>query len=131
MREQTIDENNGVQLGFENVIVALADISKYPYPGGGAYDPNYQKVDLSYGSIGYYFSNGRVEPIRWFKGAASDTLRFTDMDENPLTVNCGKTYIAFVDYDEAERFEYVGPEEEIVEEAIDVSQENTTEVEFE
>ena len=130
-REQTIDENNGQQLGFENVIVAFADISKYPYPGGGAYDPNYQKVDLSYGGLGYYFSNGRMEQIRWFKGGASEPLRFTDMDENPLVLNCGKSYIGFVDLDEYERFEYAGPEEEIVEEEIDNTQADAGEVEFE
>lgn len=131
VREQTVDENNGQQLGFENVIVAFADITKYPYPGGGKGDPNYQKVDLSYGGLGYYFSNGRMEPIRWFKGAASRALRFTDMDENPLYLNCGKTYIGFVDLDEYERFEYAGPEEEIQEETIDTSQNVTEEVEFE
>lgn len=131
VREETVDENNGQQLGFENIFIAFADISTYPYPGGGAYDPNYQKVDLSYGAFGYYFSNGRVEEIRWFKGAASDVLEFTDADENPLVVNCGKSYIAFVDFDEYERFEFVGPEEEIVEETIDISQEVSTEVEFE
>lgn len=130
-REQTIDENNGQQLGFENVIVAFADISKYPYPGGGAYDPNYQKVDLSYGGLGYYFSNGRMEQIRWFKGGASEPLRFTDMDENPLVLNCGKSYIGFVDLDEYERFEYAGPEEEIVEGEIDNTQADAGEVEFE
>ncbi len=131
VREQTIDENNGEQLGFENVFVAFADISTYPYPGGGAYDPNYQKVDLSYGGVGYYFSNGRMEQMRWFKGAASDVLEFTDMDENPLIINCGKSYIGFVDLDEYERFEFVGPEEEIVEETIDNTQEVTTDTEFE
>ena len=130
-REQTIDENNGQQLGFENVIVAFADISKYPYPGGGAYDPNYQKVDLSYGGLGYYFSNGRMEQIRWFKGGATDPLVFTDMDENPLYLNCSKTYIGFVDLDEYERFEYAGPEEEIVEGEIDNTQADAGEVEFE
>ena len=131
IRENTVDENNGQQLGFENVFVAFADISKYPYPGGGAYDPNYQKVDLSYGAFGYYFSNGRVEEIRWFKGGAPDVLEFTDMDENPLYINCGKSYIGFVDFDEYARFEFVGPEEEIVEEEIDMSQETTVEVENE
>ena len=131
VREQTVDENNGQQLGFENVFIAFADISKYPWPGDGPYDPNYQKVDLSYGGLGYYFSNGRMEQIRWFKGGAPEVLKFTDMDENPLQVNCGKSYIGFVDYDEAERFEFVGPEEEIVEEAIDNTQEATTDAEFE
>ena len=130
-RENTVDESNGQQLGFENVIIAFADISKYPWPGDGPYDPNYQKVDLSYGGVGYYFSNGRMEQIRWFKGGAPDVLRFTDMDENPLKINCGKSYIGFVDYDEAERFEFVGPEEEIAEETIDNTQEVTTDTEFE
>jgi len=130
-RQPTIDENTGEQIGFENVFVNFADISKYPYPGGGKGDPNYQKVDLSYGSVGYYFSGGKVEKIRWFKGQASDELEFTDWDENSLKVNCGKSYIGFVDFDEAERFEYVGPAEEIVEEEIDTTQDVTTEVEFE
>ena len=131
-REQTIDENTNQQIGFENVFIAFADIYKYYYPGGGAYDPNYQCVDMDNGGIGFYFSNGKVEKIRWFKGAATEALRFTDMDENPLQVNCGKTYIGFVDLDEYERFEYAGPAEEIVEEEIDTSQAGTeSESEFE
>ena len=72
-----------------------------------------------------------MEQIRWFKGGASDPLVFTDMDENPLVLNCGKSYIGFVDLDEYERFEYVGPEEEIVEETIDNTQEAGGETEFE
>ncbi len=131
VREQTIDENSGLQIGFENVFVAFADIYKYYYPGGGAYDPNYQCVDMDFGGIGYYFANGKAEKIRWFKGGPMDALRFTDMDENPLEVNCGKSYIGFVDLDEYERFEYVGPAQEIVEEQIDNTQESTGEVEFE
>ena len=53
------------------------------------------------------------------------------MDENPLQVNCGKSYIGFVDLDEYERFEYAAPEVEIVEEEIDPSQVTETETEFE
>lgn len=132
-REKTVDENNGVQLGFENVIVAFADIYKYYYPGGNPKgDPNYQCVDLSYGGIGYYFSNGKMEEIRWFKGGAPDVLRFTDMDENPLELNCGKSYIAFVDLDEFERFEYASSASEMEEEVIDHDKaESEVEVEFE
>lgn len=106
--EPTIDENNGEQLGFDNVIVCMADITTYPYPGGNPKgDPNYQKVDLSYGDKAYYFSNGRVEKIRWFKGGAPDQLRFTDrIEEAPIEINCGKTYIAFVSNDERSRFKW-------------------------
>lgn len=137
-REAAIDENNGEQLGFENVIVAFADITTYPYPGGNLDkngndkgDPGYQKVDLSYGGIGYYFSNGKMEQIRWFKGGASDPLRFTDMDENPLELNCGKTYIGFVDLDEYDNFDYAGPGDEIVETIDPNAGGNEVEVEVE
>ncbi len=135
VRENTIDENNGQQIGFENVFIAFADIYKYPYPGGNLDangndkgDPNYQCVDMEYGGVGYYFTNGEVEKIRWFKGGAPDVLRFTDWDENPLEISCGKSYIGFVDLDEYERFGYAADEEEIVEEEIDS---NVTETENE
>ncbi len=121
VRENTIDENTNQQIGFENVFVAFADIYKYYYPGGGKGDPNYQCVDMEFGGLGFYFSQGKVEKIRWFKGGAPDQLRFTDMDENPLVVNCGKSYIGFVDLDEYERFGYSGPEEIVPEETIDPS----------
>lgn len=113
--QQTKDENDGTQLSFENVFVLFADIEPYPYPGGNLDangndkgDPDYQKVDYSYGGIGYYFSNGNVEKIRWFKGGPTDMLKFTDMDENSLKVNCGTSYIGIVDLDEYEKFEYAG-----------------------
>ncbi|MBQ5783060.1 MAG: DUF3048 domain-containing protein [Oscillospiraceae bacterium] len=136
--EETIDENNGEQLGFENVFIAFADISTYPYPGGNLDkngndkgDPNYQKVDMSYGGIGYYFSNGKVEQIRWFKGGTMDRLRFTDMDENNLEINIGKSYIGFVDLDEYERFGYAGNGEEVTEDVIDSNvTENEAETDF-
>lgn len=135
VREETIDENNGQQIGFENVFIAFADIYTYYYPGGNLDangndkgNPNYQCVDMDFGGIGYYFSNGKVEQIRWFKGGPYDVLRFTDMDENPLEVNCGKSYIGFVDLDEYERFEYAADEAELSEEVIDS---NVTETENE
>ncbi len=132
VKENTIDENTNEQIGFENVFVAFADIYKYYYPGGGKGDPNYQCVDMELGGVGFYFSKGKVEKIRWFKGGAPDVLRFTDWDENPLEVNCGKSYIGFVDLDEYERFGYSGPEEIVPEETIDPSLAGPeSEVEFE
>jgi len=105
--EPTVDENNGKQLAFDNVFVLVADITTYPYPGGNPKgDPNYQKLDLSYGDKGIYFSGEGYERIRWFKGGAPDALRFTDRDEKPIEINCGKTYIAFVDSDEWDKFKW-------------------------
>ena len=137
-KEATIDENNNEQLGFENVFVAFADIHAYPYPGGNLDangrdkgDPDYQCVEMDYGGLGFYFSNGKVEKIRWFKGAPYSRLTFTDMDENPLEINCGKSYIAFVDLDEYDNFEYAGPEQEITEDTDLPVDDNATETEFE
>ncbi|MEG1568763.1 MAG: DUF3048 domain-containing protein [Oscillospiraceae bacterium] len=117
-RQDTVDENNGEQLGFENVFVLFADITTYPYPGGNLDkngndkgDPNYQKVDMDFGGVGYYFSQGQMEKIRWFKGPMQNKLYFTDMNEVPLVVNCGKSYIGMVDLDEHDNgFSYTGPE---------------------
>ena len=121
--EDTIDENNGVQLSFENVMVLFSDISTYPYPGGNPKgDPNYQNLFLDWGYKGYYFANGTMERIEWGKGGPPDPLYFTDRDGNPIEINCGKTYIAFVDDDEKERFQWAAPGQEIEEEEVDMSQ---------
>ena len=130
-RHETVDENTGEQLEFENVFILFADIYPYYYPGGNLDangndkgDPDYQCVDMDYGCVGYYFSNGQMKPIRWFKGATTDMLRLTDMDENSLKVNCGKSYIAFVDLDEYENFSYSAGEmeEEVIEQTDDVGE---------
>lgn len=112
-RHDTVDENTGEQLGFDNVVVLFADIYAYDYPGGNLDaegndkgDPDYQCVDMDFGGLGFYFSHGKVEPIRWFKGATTAMLRLTDMDENSLKVNCGTTYIGLVDLDEYNNFSY-------------------------
>lgn len=134
-RHKTVDENNAQQLGFENLFIMFADISTYPYPGGNLNaegvdkgDPNYQKVDMDNGGLAFYISNGKAEKVRWFKGAAGEVLRFTDMDENSLKINCGKSYVSFVDLDEYEKFGYTSAQEQPVKETIDNTKE-TGEVE--
>lgn len=93
------DANNGEQLGFENVIVLFTDFDVYPDPGGSGYD--LQKVNYTYGGVGYYFNGGRAEPIRWLKGAPTEALQLVDAEGNEtnVKVNPGKTYIAVVDLD--------------------------------
>ncbi len=102
----TVDKTTGEQLAFDNVIVLFTDFSVYPDPGGSGYD--LQKVDYAAGSIGYYFSGGKAEYIRWKKGSPLEALYLYDGEgnETPITVNTGKTYIAVVDLDEAENFVY-------------------------
>lgn len=121
----TYDENDGSQVGFENLIVIFADIEAYPYPGGNLNkdgvdkgDPDYQKVDYTYGGYGYYLNGGTIEQIRWFKGSTGEVLRFTDMSgDNSLKMNTGRTYVGIVDLDEYDNFTWAGAEESVVDSA--------------
>lgn len=91
------DANNDARLAFENVIVLFTEFGVYPDPGGSGYD--LQKVDFTFGGVGYYFSGGRGEPIRWKKGAPLEALYLLDAEgnETSVKVNPGRTYIAVVD----------------------------------
>lgn len=91
------DANNGQQLAFENVLVLFTDFDVYPDPGGSGYD--LQKVNYANGGVGYYFSGGKAEPVRWMKGAPLQPLRIVDFggNEENVKINPGKTYIAVVD----------------------------------
>lgn len=115
----TVDENDGVQVAFDNLIVMFADIEAYPYPGGNIDpktgldkgDPDYQKVDYEFGGYGFYVNGGTIEQIRWFKGATNQVLRFTDMSgDNALKINTGRTYLGIVDLDEYDNFVWTGAE---------------------
>lgn len=100
----TNDENNGAQLGFENVLVLFTDI--HTYPGHSAKD--LQEVVYGVGGVGMYFNGGKCEKIRWLKGSPDQVLRFVDADghEIPVQINPGKSYVAVVDVDEAINFTY-------------------------
>lgn len=102
--QPSVDANNDQQLKFDNVIVLFTDI--HVIPGHEAKD--LQEVDYTFGGLGYYFNGGRVEPIRWQKGAADQVLRLVndDADLTNVKVNPGRSYIAVVDLDEAENFSY-------------------------
>ncbi|MEF9866424.1 MAG: DUF3048 C-terminal domain-containing protein, partial [Oscillospiraceae bacterium] len=62
-----IDENTGEQLAFDNLIILFTDITKYP-------DGILANVDFRFGGVGYYFSKGRYENIRWLKGSETSPL---------------------------------------------------------
>ena len=98
-----VDEANGQQMAFENVIVLFTEITQYPYDGTGT-NPDYKNVNYDFGGVGYYISNGKAEKILWQKGPVQYPLMLTDEAGESLKVNCGKSYIAVVSLDEYDNF---------------------------
>ncbi len=70
---------------FKNVFVLITNITNYP-------DGYHRKVALESGD-GWYCVNGSYMPIRWSKGAASDSFKFTDKNGNPIKVNQGNSWV--------------------------------------
>ncbi|MEG2500386.1 MAG: DUF3048 domain-containing protein [Oscillospiraceae bacterium] len=94
-----IDENTGEQLAFDNLIILFTDITKYP-------DGILANVDFRFGGVGYYFSKGRYENIRWLKGSETSPLLIVSADksERNVKINPGTTYVAVVDLGKYEYF---------------------------
>ena len=85
-----IDDNVGTQIGFTNVFVLGTNVTFKP-------DDFCTDFDFSSGT-GYYFTGGRYVAIQWSKGDPLAPLVFTNLDGTPLEVNCGTSYVAFIDY---------------------------------
>lgn len=96
--EPHIDGDTGEQLAFENVLILFAEVQ--PYVNLGYDAKQLVHVEYSWGGVGYYFSEGRFERIRWLKGLPREPLRIVDGDGNEIDVeiNCGKTYVGVTDY---------------------------------
>ncbi len=118
----TIDASTEQQLSFENVLVLFTEIQIAP----GHEAAGLQHVDYSYGSVGYYFSNGQAEEVRWGKGGPTNVLVIQDKFGNgtDIQLNPGKTYLSVVDFDYAPSFAYF-PSGADTAEAADATAEGT------
>ncbi|MBE6733710.1 MAG: DUF3048 domain-containing protein [Ruminococcaceae bacterium] len=79
------DYVTGETTTVKNVFVLLTPISKYS-------DNYHMNVSLQ-GGNGYYFVNGTYTPIKWSKGAANNSFKFTNVDGSELTVNQGNSWV--------------------------------------
>ena len=90
--EPQIDGKTGNQLAFTNVFVLETSITVRD-------DVGHKVVDWNGGddSVGYYISNGAVQQIHWSKELNNEwsRLKFFDENGNELSINRGKSYIAF------------------------------------
>lgn len=85
-----VDGVTGAQLAFTNVLILETDISVRTQYG-------HKQIDWegSSDSVGYYISNGAVQKIHWSKADEKAYLKFFDENGEELSINRGKSYIAF------------------------------------
>ena len=98
--ENAVDELNGQQLVFENLLVCFAPIAAYAGDSGDV-----QEVQYIAGGPAYLFTRGRVRVCQWSKQAPDLPLEVTDNGQ-PVTFNRGRTYLAIVDEDEEGYFTF-------------------------
>ena len=98
--ENAVDELNGQQLAFENLLVCFAPIAAYAGDSGDV-----QEVQYIAGGPAYLFTRGRVRVCQWSKQAPDLPLEVTDNGQ-PVTFNRGRTYLAIVDEDEEGYFTF-------------------------
>lgn len=101
--EAQLDAGTGEQVAYDNVLVLFTEIKKYP-------DGVLAKVDFSINGIGYYLNGGRYERVRWMKGSPQAPLRIVSGDgsEQDIQINCGNSYVAFIDFTEYDYFKIEG-----------------------
>lgn len=85
-----VDGKTGEQLSFTNVLVLETSISVRDTVG-------HKKIDWqgSGTAKGYYISNGVVQKIHWSQKDENSYLKFYDENGEELTINRGKSYIAY------------------------------------
>ena len=83
--KKMIDENNGQDISFANVIVIFAENTN---------EGVYHIANLDGSGEGYFACGGKIVPIRWVHEKETDPFTFYLLDGTPLQQNVGSTYIA-------------------------------------
>ena len=105
-QEDTLDENTGTRVAFDNVLVLFAEMP--PYEGFGSTSSYFPDIQLGLGGVGWYFNGGQSEAVRWTKQSPEHALQIVDANgqETPVALNPGTTYVGMVSVDNAEEFAY-------------------------
>ena len=92
--EKHIDGENNQQIATENVMILFTQQSLYP----GQTVTAYRKIDIVGEGKGYYAYGGMQIPIVWKRASETGTFSyFLEDGVTPLSVRCGKSYIAIAD----------------------------------
>lgn len=83
-------ENDNKQLAFTNIILQCSELNQLDENG-------YMQFEImNKGGNGYYITGGKAIPVTWEKGSDCEITKYYDAEGNEITLNTGKTYIAFV-----------------------------------
>lgn len=82
--------NNNAQTAFKNVLIQDCTFHQYDENGYLIFNC------IDSGRQGYYITNGKAIPVTWRKTSDTDVTRYFDAEGNEITLNTGKTYVAFV-----------------------------------
>ena len=84
-----VDGNTNKPVTFKNVI---AIYTKQTY----ASDGTHKFYDTIGSGEGYVAINGKIMPIKWSRASLREPFTYTLIDDTPLNLNVGKTFVALV-----------------------------------
>ena len=85
-----LDGATDEQLCFKNVLIQYCTFHQYDENGYLIFNC------IDQGKSAYYVTNGKAIQCTWTKTSDADVTRYYDKDGNEITINTGKTYVAFV-----------------------------------
>lgn len=87
-----VDEENGEQLKFKNLIVQYTTYDLIS-------DEGHKDFALTGSGKGLLITNGKAENITWKRATENDRTMYYYEDGSPVYLNCGKSYISIVPSD--------------------------------
>lgn len=79
------DYKTGERVAVKNVFVLTTTMGYYS-------NGHHRNISLT-GGDGYYIVNGKYEQIKWTKGGANDSFKFTKADGTPFTAQAGSSWV--------------------------------------
>ena len=94
-----LDGKTDEQLCFKNVLIQCCTYHQYDENGYMIFNC------IDQGKAGYYITNGKAVKVTWKKSNDTDPTRYYNEAGEEITLNTGKTYVAFVPDDNWEELE--------------------------
>lgn len=94
--EAQIDELTQEQLAYDNIILEFSSYKVYDQNG-------YLNIDPITAGTGKFITRGKVIDVRWEKDAPYGVTHYFDSNNQEITLNTGKTWVAIILNDETDQ----------------------------